>query len=90
MSRYLSARHIVTLAKIVEAVQKGRKVRWALNDGEVLVGTLRGFTARDSGAHFAGEDLRDSFVRITLVQGGDVWLETEEVAGLHEEGALSL
>lgn len=91
MGRYLSARHILSLAKIVEAVQEGRTVRWEYYyDGQLMEGTLRGFTSRDSGAHFTGEDLRDSYVRITTVQGSDFWIETEEMAGLYEDGSLVL
>lgn len=90
MGRHLSPRHVLSLAKVVEAVHGHRKVRWVNPDGEIRQGTLRGFTSDDSGAHFAGEDIRDSHVRITLVQGGDVWVETEEMAGLYEEGSLAL
>lgn len=90
MGRYLSPRHILSLAKVVEAVHEGRRVVFEDYDSRRVEGTLRGFTPKGSGAHFSGEDLRDSYVRVTMVQGGDIWIETEEMAGLYEDGGLAL
>lgn len=85
----LSARHVLHLAQVIDAVNKGARVRWY--DGMTeMVGTMRGFTLSYSGAHFSGDDIRDSWIRITLTAGHDVWLETEEVVGMLEEGAISL
>jgi hypothetical protein len=87
MSRYLSANQVLTLAEIVTAVTGGKKVRY-YNGPTEMVGTLRGFTPVNSGAHFSGSDIRDAHIRITTVQGHDVWLSVMEVQVMRGEGEI--
>lgn len=89
--RYLSPRHVLSLAAVVGAVEKQARVRWATTGGEVMMGTVRGFTTLDGGlTHSQSPDIRDSWIRITTAQGYDLWFQVEEIAGMYEEGAISL
>jgi hypothetical protein len=87
MSRYLNAHQVLTLAEIVTAVTSGKKVHYYVGYTE-MKGTLRGFTPANSGAYFSGTDIRDAHVRITLVQGHDVWLSVVEFMVMRGEGEI--
>ncbi len=88
---YLTAHDVLLLAKLVEAVHAGQRIRWVNSVGREFQGTLRHFTPQeDTGAHFAGTDIRQAWVRITLVQGHDVWRAVPYLALLLADGEASV
>jgi hypothetical protein len=75
----LMATHLSTL---VAGVMRGARVRW-INEatGDDVSGTLRHFTDEAGSAAYArfGQDVLDTFVRITTTTGWETWLSVPEI-----------
>jgi hypothetical protein len=70
------------LSTLVAGVMRGARVRW-INPatGDDVSGTLRHFTAEAGNGDYArfGQDVFDTFVRITTTTGWETWLSVPEI-----------
>lgn len=55
---------LALLTKLFPHVQNNDKVTWENERGDLVCGTLRGFTT-DTGAHFHGDDVMNAYVRVS-------------------------
>lgn len=67
MGEILSADDVVQLAKIVQGVRSGARIRMAEHDGVTFTGVLRHFTnSGGDAAHMSDDvDIRDAWVRVS-------------------------
>lgn len=76
----LNAQNAVALATVVQWAWSGQKVRWVTNENlDVLEGTVRSFGDERGNFIANSEDVRDSFLRITTVNGFEVFMPMQEV-----------
>lgn len=93
MTDILGVSEAVTLASVITAVQANNKVRFlpdADHSDEILVGTLRHICDRDFSMIGADTDVRDAFVRITLLTGMEYLMQVREATRLVQGGAMDL
>ena len=79
---------IVRLLKAVDDVM-GKHIEWATDDGRIRTGTVRGFRAEKDldGYVRIGQDLRDTWVRITTSDTGwELWMPTMELVEKLQKG----
>jgi hypothetical protein len=72
MTDILTAADVKALERIVTAVSAGLFVRRATDEDVIYEGTVRGFVVDEDGTPGVhGRDIRDLFVRVTLLSGTD-------------------
>lgn len=85
MNRPLRTWEACQLADIVHAAQRSTRVARLLDD-TVAVGTARSI-GDDQGNHSkADQDIRDLFLRVTLLSGFDVYWPISDLMAEHDSG----
>lgn len=83
--RILTAPELLRLAEVVRDIQAGCRVRWMRDDGETMDGVLRYLDGPDGSPR--PEDVRDCYVRVTLLTGLETWVPLAELALKSTQGA---
>lgn len=78
MENVLTARDVFGLSNVLRMAESGANVRRLIpddepNDGDVVEGVARSVGDTNGGFLRAGQDVRDAFLRVTLLSGFDVY-----------------
>lgn len=86
----LTAGDVQALARVLDLVERGAHVRFVTDAGDVRSGTVRHLCAdADTPAYPArGQDVRDTYVRITMDSGWEAWHPMGTVCGWIRDGFI--
>ncbi len=85
----LSISIVVRLAAILEAAQRGSKVRWTPDGGETILEGVARSIGREDFTFIGGEDVRDAFLRVTGTTGREHALPVATILEWQEVGAIA-
>lgn len=77
MPEPLTVKDVLGLANVLAGISRGARVRW-VHGNDIAEGVLRHLTGPDGSSR--PNDVRDSYVRVTLLSGLDVYVPLTDLA----------
>lgn len=85
----LTVLDVILLGYVVDIASRGAKIKWTFDSDTIYEGVARNICNVHGGFLHDDVDLRNGYLRVTLLSGRDEYLPVMAAARLRDNGALA-